>query len=341
MRKTRAQGFTLIELLVVVAIIALLIGILLPGLGQARRAARGAVCQSNLGQYAIAFATYQAQWKDLIAAYSWKPHEDYSKWPELNKAGDYPQAAMNQAVDILRRLADRVDIAKMTDRIPHRRFTHLILNEQLGHRLPEPSMACPEDRTLVSWQASPEYLDPDPGSAGSVKPTSEEFKQILPYSSTYQVVPVAWARDMRSPDRVNTVEQSRSDHNLFSMGTAPLGGRGAWEIRFPSQKVGAFEYHDRHSARMPLFYAYEQARCAQMFWDGSVRFELTANANPGFQPNRQAHPLPTVYQYHPYGFEPPTVSGKESDTVSGYYRWTRGGLTGVDYGATEVDTGQP
>src|SRR5690242_4811005 len=54
---TRA-GFTLIELLVVIAIIAILAAILFPVFAQARDAARKATCQSNLKQFAIAFAMY-------------------------------------------------------------------------------------------------------------------------------------------------------------------------------------------------------------------------------------------------------------------------------------------
>ena len=52
-------GFTLIELLVVIAIIAVLMGIMMPGLRRAREQARKVACQSNLSQTAKALELYE------------------------------------------------------------------------------------------------------------------------------------------------------------------------------------------------------------------------------------------------------------------------------------------
>ena len=55
----RRCGFTLIELLVVISIIALLISILLPALGQARESARALTCANNQRQLGFATQLYR------------------------------------------------------------------------------------------------------------------------------------------------------------------------------------------------------------------------------------------------------------------------------------------
>lgn len=60
------RGFTLIELLVVIAVIALLIAILLPALGQARASGRTTVCLSQLRQLAIAWSNYAGENKEVM-----------------------------------------------------------------------------------------------------------------------------------------------------------------------------------------------------------------------------------------------------------------------------------
>ncbi|MBS0191494.1 MAG: type II secretion system protein [Phycisphaerales bacterium] len=60
------RAFTLIELLVVIAIIAVLIGILLPGLAQARLTGRSLSCLSKLRQIGVGVTLYFNDFRDTL-----------------------------------------------------------------------------------------------------------------------------------------------------------------------------------------------------------------------------------------------------------------------------------
>lgn len=77
------RGFTLIEVLVCVAMIALLMGLLLPGLAWARSGARAIKCQAQLRQLHTAWSLYAGDFADRAMPLAYWSAEDIGDGPEV------------------------------------------------------------------------------------------------------------------------------------------------------------------------------------------------------------------------------------------------------------------
>ncbi|MCD4831780.1 MAG: type II secretion system GspH family protein [Anaerohalosphaeraceae bacterium] len=80
-------GFTLVELLVVISIIALLMGILLPALGRARKTAYSVVCKSNLRGIALAACVYVSENNNKFPPYRMSTYSLSNPEIYVNKYG--------------------------------------------------------------------------------------------------------------------------------------------------------------------------------------------------------------------------------------------------------------
>ncbi len=366
----RRKAFTLIELLVVIAIIALLIGILLPGIAQARKVARHTVCRSNLKQWSTGVATYASAHQDKIPSFSWTTATFGAapQYPDINRnpGNPYPedmQAAVAQAIFIMRTRGDAHDIPSSLMGLwnPHILYTHLVLLDYLDQPMPGPLFTCPEDAPRRAWQNKQRFRS----NAAQPQPNGTDPQNWRwPFSASYQFVPASLSPD-RGGVQGATFTQFTT-HYQFIMTTGPqnsIGKRKWTDVRFPSQKVHVFDGEARHFGKRRWFFAFPEAKNTYIFFDGHVDFQVTGTPafisgvgwqgspmNPGFNPEFPTIGSPMTFSYVPFAWEAPTRQGTvgvgdnpstTANPIQGFMRWTRGGLKGIDVGGPEIRTNLP
>lgn len=343
------RGFSLSECVVLVGVVGLLLAIVFPMLGGVRMSMRGQSSAEKLMSIGQGGMMYAADNKGRLFSYNWRAGETYTMPDGRSKQASSDQdAAAYQNQEILQRRTGRISgihkIQNFPARIPHRRYSHLVLMDYMNEPFGSDLFIDPSDTNQQHWKDNP--LEYNAGSgvpyADGVPPgydtdpnwSTRAVRQRWAFASSYQVVPDAWQPEFGT--RYIPIHNSPHLFTQSGSGEVPLAdGRRLRSVLHTANKVWMHEEFDR-DRQNPLYFGYDEAEVEKLMFDGSVNSWASGIAAPSVVPEYGIFHWKQTYV--PLDKFPVPVGGLgDSAEVSQRFRWTYGGLTGINYGSFSFD----
>ncbi len=299
------MGFTLIELLVVISIIALLIGLLLPALSRARRAARVTQCLGNLKNSNVGLANYSAEYEGVIATGLPPERKQTSRGYVLGKRPEY-------AFGPDRPLPNWPDLGIDYNWVNRYWFVQMatwVAQESADKAVYDDSFFCPDDTYYADW-------------AYTVRTNEQRVLNRICYLMSDTAM---WAPEMFTDDRIAEIleeEQLRASHGgPAQRETAGRIYMQMGSVKYPDKKVYLYEVNAFHDDPRQG-YNTRGSKSTMLFFDGHAA-TLSASST-----ENEADDLFVPLRCQMMETDLPKDS---DDTLWWYFATTKNGIHGRDF----------
>jgi Tfp pilus assembly protein PilE len=357
--RSKRPAFTLTDLLGAVTIAAILAALAIAALSDTRRTARLGEDLASLQRFASATTSYAADNADYIWGFSWQAGETYlmadengDLVPTVMPTSHDIAASAYQATHLIRVLDDRIGENLMpivNGWMPNPNWSHLVLIDYLSANPLARWTTSAADDVKQDWKDDP--VNKFDQGFWRIQPDPIPINRRFPYMSGFEVGAASWDvfQSELAPDFNAKRIQQAAQHYLWVVPSeSSVFGLTLANVAYPSAKAHMYDSHQRHFGPRVHFFGVQEgadagpaaARAPVLTYDAAARIRPTAECNPSWRPQLPSFPC-MAYYYQPASWEPPTTNDDFLQLSYGFYRWTRGGLKGIDFGALPLDTGQP